>query len=44
LNISVAPGVTMVMQLNDMVQKNKKTGFERRLRMAIKDEKDGGIF
>ena len=40
--MDIAPKVTVVLQLKDMVQKNKKTGFERRLRLAIKDPKDGG--
>ena len=42
VNLNVAPKVTMVVQLAEMVQKNKKTGFERRIRMAIKDPSDGG--
>ncbi|KAK7114291.1 hypothetical protein V1264_000374 [Littorina saxatilis] len=44
INIPVAPKVTMLLQLKDMVQKNKKTGFERRLRMAIKDSKDDEFY
>ena len=42
ISVDVAPKVKVVLQLKDMVQKNKKTGFERRLRLAIKDPKDGG--
>ncbi|XP_076469842.1 poly [ADP-ribose] polymerase 2-like [Babylonia areolata] len=44
INIDVAPKVTMVLQLEEGVQKNKKTGFERRIRMAIKDPKDGDFY
>lgn len=44
ISIEVAPKVTMVMQVNNMVQKNKKTGFERRLRMVIRDPKDGEFY
>lgn len=44
VSITVAPKVTMVLQIDESVQKNKKTGFERRIRMAIKDPKDNDFY
>ncbi|KAL8613854.1 hypothetical protein ACOMHN_032844 [Nucella lapillus] len=44
INITAAPKVIMVLQIEEGVQKNKKTGFERRIRMAIKDAKDNDFY
>ena len=33
-------GVKMAVNFDKMVQKNKKTGWERPIRIAVKDEKD----
>ncbi|KAK7475539.1 hypothetical protein BaRGS_00033228, partial [Batillaria attramentaria] len=44
ISVDVAPKVTMLLQPLKMVQKNKKTGYERRLRMAILDPGDSEYY
>ncbi|PVD21135.1 hypothetical protein C0Q70_19301 [Pomacea canaliculata] len=44
ISIAVAPKMTMIFHMKKMVQKNKKTGFERRIRMAILDKADNDFY
>ncbi|KAH9515507.1 Poly [ADP-ribose] polymerase 2 [Bulinus truncatus] len=44
VTLSLPNGVNLVVTFDKMVQKNKKTSFERRIRIALKEDKDNEFY
>ncbi|KAK6185449.1 hypothetical protein SNE40_007679 [Patella caerulea] len=40
IELDVVPGVAMIYMFNESLQKNKRTGYSRRIRVGIKDDSD----
>ena len=44
MKFDIAGGASLEVVFDKMVQKNSKTGWSRRIRMAVKDDKSDGWF